>query len=486
MGQKYEANLVVIGAGSAGLVSAYIAAAVNAKVILIEKHLMGGDCLNTGCVPSKALLKSAKVASLIQRAPDYGLEHVPVPQAVSLQKVMKRVKQVIQDIAPHDSIKRYTDLGVECVTGEAVIVDKHTVQVGKRTITARSMILAAGARPFVPPIPGVDTVDFLTSDNVWNLTELPKNLVVLGGGPIGCELAQAFSKLGSTVTIVELAPQLMGREDLDVATLIKEDFEKSGVKVLVNHKAVKVSKLTMSAGGTVTCEKSNGNQVVVHFDKLLVAVGRKANTDKLRGLDKLDVELRRNGTIETDAYLRTKTKNIYACGDITGPYQFTHTAAHQAWFCTVNALFTPFKKFKVDYSVIPWATFTSPEVARVGMNETEAAAQKNTPYQVTTYGMDDLDRAICDGIAHGFIKVITKGNTDKILGVTIVHEQASDLIAEYVLAMKHNIGLNQILGTIHLYPSNAEANKYVAGNWKKNNKPEGLLNLVRKFHEWRR
>lgn len=477
---KYEANLVVIGAGSAGLVSAYIAAAVNAKVILIEKHKMGGDCLNTGCVPSKALLKSAKVASLVRRGLDYGLQDAPTEVKVNFPAVMERVHKVIAEIAPHDSVKRYTELGVECVQGEAVLVDKHTVQVGSRTITAKNIILAAGARPFVPPIPGIDTVDYLTSDSVWDLKELPKDLVVLGGGPIGCELSQAFAKLGSNVTTVELAPQLMGREDTDVAELIKKDFEDSGINVLINHKAVQIEE------GKVHCEKSDGTKIEVPFDKLIVAVGRKANSDKIQGLDKLGVELNRNGTIVTNDYLQSTTvSSIYACGDIAGPYQFTHTAAHQAWFCTVNALFGPFKRFKVNYDVIPWATFTSPEVARVGINEAEAK-QKDLLYQVSKYGMDDLDRAICDGTAHGFVKVITKEGTDKILGVTIVHENASDLIAEYVLAMKQKIGLNKIMGTIHLYPSNAEANKYVAGVWKRQNKPEGLLNFVRKFHEWRR
>lgn len=481
MPRKYEANLIVIGAGSAGLVSAYIGAAVNAKVILIEKHKMGGDCLNTGCVPSKALLKSAKVASLVQNHASFGLElPASAPSIVNFPAVMQRVHRVISDIAPHDSVERYTELGVECVQGEAVLLDAHTVKVGERTMTGKNIILAAGARPFVPPIPGIQNVDYLTSDSVWGLEELPENLVVLGGGPIGCELSQAFSKLGSKVTTVELAPQLMGREDKDVASLIQEDFTKSGINVLVNHKAVEVQ------AGKVICEKSDGTKVEVPFNKLLVAVGRKANSDRIPGLEKLGVELNRNGTIAVDAYLRSKTvPSIYACGDIAGPYQFTHTASHQAWYCAVNALFGPFKRFKVNYDVIPWATFTSPEVARVGMNEAEAAQTKGLDYQVSTYGMDDLDRAICDGTAHGFVKVITKKGTDKILGVTIVHEHASDLIAEYVLAMKQKIGLNKIMGTIHLYPSNAEANKYVAGVWKKQNKPEGMLNVVKKFHDWR-
>jgi len=476
---KFEANIVVVGAGSAGLVSAYIAAAVKAKVILIERHKMGGDCLNTGCVPSKAILRSAKVANYMSRADEFGIESVPVKPV--FKKIMNRVQDVIKEIEPHDSIERYTDLGVECVTGEAEVIDKHTVKVGDRVITAKNIIIASGARPFVPPIEGLDQINYLTSDNVWQLEEQPKRLVVLGGGPIGCELSQAFSKLGSQVTMVEMMGQLMGREDSDVADVITQKFKKDGIEVLTNHKAVKFTNV--DGQKVLHCESESG-PVEVPFDDVLIAVGRKANSDGMN-LEKLGIKLRRNGTIETDDYLRTAVPNIFACGDITGPYQFTHTAAHQAWYAVVNALFGFAKKFKVDYRVIPWATFTMPEVARVGINENEAK-EKGLDYEVTRYGIDDLDRAIADGEAHGFIKVITPKGKDTILGVTIVGHHAGDLISEYVLAMKHNIGLNKILGTIHLYPSLAEMNKYVAGNWKKNNQPHGLLRMVEKFHNWRR
>ena len=475
---KYDANIVVIGAGSAGLVSAYIAAAVKAKVILIERHKMGGDCLNTGCVPSKALLRSAKIANYMRRAEEFGIERVPVKPMFN--KVMQRVQKVIETIEPHDSIERYTELGVDCVTGEATIIDKHTVRVGDREITAKNIIIAAGARPFVPPIPGLDKISYLTSDNIWQLKEQPKRLVVLGGGPIGCELSQAFSKLGSNVTIVEMMDQLMGREDSDVAELITNNFEESGIKVLTKHKAINVSN---NGEKILQCETESG-KVEIPFDEMLVAVGRRANSDGM-GLEKLGIKLRRNGTIETDDYLRTAVPNIFACGDITGPYQFTHTAAHQAWFAVVNALFGFAKKFKVDYRVIPWATFTMPEVARVGLNETDAK-QQGIDYEVTRYGIDDLDRAIADGEAHGFVKVITPRGKDTVLGVTIVGHHAGDLIAEYVLAMKYKLGLNKILGTIHLYPSLAESNKFVAGNWKREHQPHTLLKWVEKFHNWRR
>lgn len=285
---KYDANLVVIGAGSGGLVSSLIAAAVKSKVILIERHKMGGDCLNTGCVPSKAILRSAKVASLMGRAEEFGIEPVKVKPVFS--KVMKRVHKIIETIEPHDSVERFTSLGVECVTGEAEIIDRHTVRVGDRDIRTKSIIVAAGARPFVPPIEGVQDIDYLTSDNVWELTELPKRLVVLGGGPIGCELSQAFAKLGSQVTVVEMMGQLMGREDADVAELITDKFKKDGITVLTDHKAV---KFTNDGGNVLHCETDNG-AVEIPFDKVLIAVGRKANSDGME-LEKLGIKLRRNG-----------------------------------------------------------------------------------------------------------------------------------------------------------------------------------------------
>lgn len=479
MSKKYEVNLVVIGGGSAGLVSSYIAAAVKAKVVLIERHKMGGDCLNTGCVPSKAILRSAKMANYMKRAEEFGFKAVkPVPV---FKNIMSRVHKVIADIEPHDSIERYTSLGVECVTGEATILSPHEVQVGDRVITTKNIIIASGARPFVPPIEGLDQIDYLTSDNIWDLQHQPKRLIVLGGGPIGCELSQAFCKLGSEVTQVEMMPTIMGREDDDAKEIIAEQFKRDGINVLTSHRAMRVEK---DGDNKVLVCDNDGTEVRVEFDDILVAVGRRANTEGL-GLDKLGIQLRKNGTIETDDYLRTAVSNIFACGDVTGPYQFTHTAAHQAWYAVVNSLFGFIKKFKVDYRVIPWATFTMPEVARVGLNETDAKAQ-NIEYQVTKYGIDDLDRAIADGEAHGFVKVLTKPGSDKILGVTIVGHHAGDLISEYVLAMKHNLGMNKILGTIHLYPSLAEANKYAAGQWKQANKPEGLLRFAEKLHNWRR
>ena len=478
---RFDRNLVVIGGGSAGLVTAYIAAAVKAKVTLIEKHQMGGDCLNTGCVPSKALIRSAKLLSQIRRAPEFGIRQADAD--FDFAEVMERVQRVIREVAPHDSVERYTDLGVDVVQGAAKITSPWSVEIttaeGVRTLTTRSIVIAAGARPFVPPIPGLADLDYLTSDNVWNLRELPKRLVVLGGGPIGSELTQTFARLGSRVTQVEMAPRILIREDPEVSELVTQRFRQEGINVLINHQA---KQFVVENGEKALIAEHAGQDVRIPFDAVLVAVGRIANT-RGYGLEELGIPAPR--TVETNAYLQTLYPNIYAAGDVAGPFQFTHTAAHQAWYAAVNALFDPLKKFKTDYSVIPWSTFVDPEVARVGLNEQEAKEQ-GIPYEVSVYGLDDLDRAIADGEAHGFVKVLTVPGQDRILGVTIVGEHAGDLLAEYVLAMRCRIGLNKILGTIHIYPTLAEANKYVAGVWKKAHAPEKLLAWVERFHAWRR
>lgn len=476
---KYDYNVIVIGGGSAGLVSSYIAATLKAKVALIEKHKMGGDCLNTGCVPSKALLRSAKMLSYARRAEEFGFNKTTVD--FDFAKVMERVQSVITAIAPHDSAERYTQLGVDCIEGAAKIVAPNRVEVNGKTLTARSIIVATGARPLVPPIPGLDQIDYLTSDTVWNLRERPKRLLVLGGGPIGAEMAQAFSRLGSEVTIVEMAPHLLVREDAEVIELVTHKFQVEGIKVLTGHKAR--SFRTEAGQKILTCEH-NGGDVDVTFDQIIVALGRQANVSGF-GLEELGVKLSPRKTVEADAFLETNIPGIYVCGDVTGPYQFTHTAAHQAWYASVNALFAPFKRFQVDYRVIPWTTFTDPEVARVGLNEKEAK-EKNTPYEVTTYGIDDLDRAIADSEAHGFVKVLTIPGKDKILGVTIVGTHAGDIIPEFILAMKHGLGLNKILGTIHIYPTLGEANKYAAGVWRKAHVPKLGLKIIERFHAWRR
>ena len=479
--RRFDRNLVVIGGGSAGLVTAYIAAAVKAKVTLIEKHQMGGDCLNTGCVPSKALIRSAKFLSHVGRARELGCRSASAD--FSFAEVMERVQKVVQTVAPHDSVERYTGLGVEVIEGTAKMVTPWEVEVTRNSgaserLTTRGIVIAAGARPFVPPIPGIEEVGYLTSDTVWNLRELPRRLVVLGGGPIGAELTQAFARLGAKVTQVEMAPRILIREDVEVSGMVTQRFRDEGIDVLVNHQA---KQFLVEDGEKILIAEHEGRDVRIPFDAVLVAVGRVANLQGY-GLEELGIPATR--TVETNEYLQTNYPNIYAAGDVAGPYQFTHTAAHQAWYAAVNALFDPFKKFKADYSVIPWATFVEPEVARVGLNEQEAR-EKNIPYEVSRYDIDDLDRAIADSAAHGFIKVLTVPGKDKILGVTIVGEHAGDLLAEYVLAMKHGIGLNKILGTIHIYPTLAEANKYVAGVWKKAHAPQKLLAWVARFHAWR-
>ncbi len=479
---KFDRNLVVIGAGSAGLVAAYIAAAVKAKVTLIEKHRMGGDCLNTGCVPSKALIRSAKFLSHIQRAKEFGMDAARAE--FSFARVMERVERVIRKIEPHDSAARYTGLGVECIEGTAKITDPWTVEVkltdgSLRTITSRAIVIAAGAQPFVPPIPGIEESGYVTSDTLWSLRELPPRLVVLGGGPIGCELAQCFARLGAKVTQVEMLPRIMIREDPEISDMVMQRFRAEGIDVLVNHKA---KQIVVEDGQKILVAECEGREVRIVFDKLLCAVGRVANTRGF-GLEELGIPTTRQRTVEVNEYMATMYPNIYACGNVAGPYQFTHTAAHTAWYAAVNALFGHFRKFKADFSVIPWATFTEPEVARVGLNETEAK-EKNIAYEVTTYGIDDLDRAIADSEAEGVVKVLTVPGKDRILGVTIAGEHAGDLIIEYITAMKNGIGLNKILGTIHIYPTLVEANKYAAGNWKRAHAPQRLLTWVQRYHAW--
>ena len=480
---RFDRNLVVIGAGSAGLVSAYIAAAVKAKVTLVEKHRMGGDCLNTGCVPSKALIRTARLLDQIRRSKHYGISAATAE--LDFAAAMERVRRVIQAIEPHDSAERYARLGVECVQGEARITSPWSVEIrsqgGTRALTTRAIVIATGGRPAVPPIPGIDEAGYVTSDTVWDLRELPRRLVVLGGGPIGCELAQCFARFGSRVSQVEMLPRILAREDPEISQLVAERFRSDGVTVLTGHSA---KAFQVENGERVLIAGHEGGEVRIPFDRLLVAVGRAANT-KGYGLEALGIPVTKAGTIETDEYLRTIYPNITACGDVAGPWQFTHTASHQAWYAAVNALFGGVRKFRADYSVIPWATFTDPEVARVGLNETEAR-EKHIPCEVTTYGLDDLDRAIADGAAHGVVKVLTAPGSDRILGATIAGEHAAELIVEFITAMKHGIGLNKILGTIHIYPTFAEANKYAAGAWKRAHAPQGLLRWVEKYHAWMR
>ncbi|MDE4455038.1 FAD-dependent oxidoreductase [Psychrobacter sp. DAB_AL62B] len=484
--KKFDRNMIVIGAGAGGLITSYIAAAVKAKVTLIEAGEMGGDCLNYGCVPSKTVIKSGKVAEQIRHGELYGLDNM-TPQ-FSFKKVMARVQTVIDAIAPHDSVERYADLGVEVLKGYAKLIDPWTVKVelndgGTQTLTARTIVIATGARPFIPPLPGIEETGYVTSDTLWRkfaeFDEAPKKLVVLGGGPVGCELAQSFARLGSSVTQIERSARLIKKEDTEVSSFAYEALAASGVNILTSHQALRCEARD---GKKFIVVKHQEQQFAIEYDELLCAVGRSARLEGY-GLEALGIETDR--TIVTNEYLETLYPNIYAAGDVVGPYQFTHVASHQAWFAAVNGLFGHLKKFKVDYRVIPWTTFIDPEVARVGINEQEAI-EKGIDYEVTRFEFKALDRAIAEGATKGFIKVITPKGKDKILGVTIVSEHAGDLLAEFVLAMKHNLGLNKILGTIHSYPTWAEGNKSVAGEWKRSHAPEGVLKWVEKYHTWRR
>lgn len=474
--KTFDTNLIVIGAGAAGLVTAYVAAASKAKVMLIEREKMGGDCLNTGCVPSKALIRSAGVMHDIRCAADFGIKHNPA--SIDFSAVMRRVQSVIEAIEPHDSIDRYKGLGVDCVTGDATITSPWTVEVDGRTHSARSIVIATGGKPFVPQIEGLDSVDYLTSDTLWQLPELPKELLILGGGFIGCELAQAFQRLGSKVTLVEAGDRLLTAEDPDVSTAISSSFELEGIKLITGYRAQKVQQ------GIAHCVSDDGSRKELRFDKLLIATGRIANTEGL-GLENIGLETNPDGTLPVNDCLQTRYPNIYACGDVTGPFQLTHAGAHQAWYCAVNALFGSFHKFKVDYRVMPRGVFTSPEIARVGLNEQEAI-KAHLAYETTVYGIDDLDRAIADSDASGFIKVLTPPGKDTILGVTIVGKHATELLAEFTLAMRHGLGLRKILATVHPYPTYSEASKFAAGLWQQRHLPQRLLAVAERYNRWRR
>jgi pyruvate/2-oxoglutarate dehydrogenase complex dihydrolipoamide dehydrogenase (E3) component/uncharacterized membrane protein YdjX (TVP38/TMEM64 family) len=484
--RSFERNLVVIGGGAAGLVSAYVAAAARASVTLVEERRLGGDCLYTGCVPSKALIRAGKLAHQMRDAGRFGI--APVEPAVDFRAVMARLREAIRAIEPHDSVERYTQLGVDVALGRARIVHPWAVEVTaadgtRRTITTRAIVIAAGAEPVVPDLPGLAEAGYLTSETMWDafadLDRPPERVLVLGGGPIGCELSQALARLGAHVTQVEMAPRLLLREDDDVSAAARAALEADGVQVLLEHEAVRCAS---GAEGKALVTRHAGAEHVHAFDVLVCAIGRRARLAGY-GLEELGIPTGR--TVETDETLQALFPNIYAAGDVAGPYQFTHTAAHQAWYAAVNALFGHLRRFRADYRVIPAVTFLDPEIARVGLNEREAR-ERGIPFEVTRYGIDDLDRAIADGEAHGFVKVLTVPGRDRILGATIVGAHAGELLAEYVLAMKHGLGLGRVLGTVHSYPTFAEANKYAAGAWRRAHQPEALLRWVARYHAWRR
>lgn len=477
--KKFDRNLIVIGAGAAGLVAAYLAAALRAKVTLIEQDRMGGECLYTGCIPSKALIRSARLVADARRARELGFRRVELD--FDFAEIMDRVRRVIRTIEPHDSIERYTALGVECIRGHARLTSPWTVDISGRALSAPSIIIAAGARPDIPRVEGIDSVSPLTSDTVWDLRSLPGHLLVMGGGPVGCELAQCFARFGSQVTQVEMLPRLLIREDPEVSQRVADALHRDGINVMTGRT---ITQFRHSARRPIAVCGGGAEATEIEFDALLVATGRKANTEGY-GLEELGIPLTPAGTIAANSYLQTGYPNIYVCGDAAGPYQFTHMASHQAWYAAMNALFRGIWRFKVDYSVVPWATFTDPEVARTGLNETDAR-ERGIPCEASVYGIEDLDRAIADEDAAGMVKVLTRPGTDRILGATIVGAHASDLIVEFITAMRNGIGLNRILGTIHIYPTFTEASKYAAGVWRRAHTPGGLLRWLERFHAWRR
>lgn len=482
--RRFDRNLIVIGAGAGGLVSAYIGATVRAKVTLIEEHRMGGDCLNTGCVPSKALIRSARAAKDLKRAGEFGIDHAN--GQVNFAAMMARVRRVIHDIEPNDSVERYRSMGVDVVKGRATLISPWEVKItlpdgAEQNLTARHIILATGAAPIVPDLPGLKDAGVLTSENLWQLTALPKRLVVLGGGPAGCELAQSFARLGSQVSLVELGPALLPREEAEAGTLVEQALRDDGVTVLTRHKALRVEH---DESGKRLIVQHEEHEHSLAFDTILCATGRAARVSGF-GLEALGIQLSEHRTIATNVLQQTSLPNIYAVGDAAGTLQLTNAAAHQAWYAAVNALFGRFKTFRNENAVIPWTTFTDPQVARVGLSEADARA-RGVPFEATRYSINTLDRAIADGAAHGFVKVLTRPGSDQILGATVVSEHAGEVLAEFVLAMRHGLGLNAILGTVHSYPTWAEANKYTAGEWKKAHAPRWLIPWLERLHRWER
>lgn len=468
-------HLIVFGAGSGGLVCAAGAAGLGAKVALIEKNKMGGDCLNTGCVPSKAIIRAAKLRYDAKRSRDFGLK--AAAEEVNMAEVMASVREVQTKIEPHDSQDRFEGLGVDVYRREFSFISPFEVSDGESTLRAKRIVLATGSSPAVPDVPGLADVGYRSSENIWELEELPKNLVVLGGGPIGCELAQTFARLGSRVTLVQRS-RLLSREDPEVSEFLKDIFEEEGIQLKLGWQPREVIQ-DGEIKAVVLRHPEEGEQKIP-FDEILVALGRKPNTEGLQ-LENGGVKVE-SGKIPVDSYLRTTAKHIYACGDVTGPFLFTHTADHQARTVLRNALFPG--KSKIQYDVIPWSTFTDPEVARLGMSEIEAR-EKGIAIEVYRYSLTDLDRAVCDREDRGFIKVLTPKGSDKILGVTLVSPHAGDLLPEWTLAMTQNIGLKTISNLIHVYPTLSEINKRVGGVFQNSRLTPRLRRILSSYLRWR-
>ncbi|UWU16920.1 FAD-dependent oxidoreductase (plasmid) [Rhizobium sullae] len=470
---RFDYNLIVVGAGSAGLVTAYIAATARARVALIEQGEMGGDCLNTGCVPSKALIRSAKLSKEGAHPERLGLKGHLEPDYPA---IMRRIERVIARVAPHDSAERYRDLGVDVVKGHARIADPWTVEVDGRRMTARRLVIATGAEPAIPPIPGLADVEPLTSETLWGLRERPDRLLIVGGGAIGCELAQSFARLGCQTTIVEALPRLLAGEDEDVSEAIRGLLLADDVTIITG---ASVGSFVQD-GQSRKAHLTNGQEI--GFNRVVVAVGRRPRT---RGFGLEELGLLEEDRLIVDDRLRTRLPTIYAAGDVIGRLQFTHAAGHYAWFAAMNALFGDLKTWKAHTKAFPAVIYTDPEIARVGLSEVEAR-EKGVAYEVTRYDLAELDRAIADEANAGFIKVLTTPGKDRILGATIVGARAGDMLGEFTLAMRHGLGLNAILRTIHPYPGWMEAAKATAGEWRRAHAPAWALNVSARILQWLR
>lgn len=460
MFQKTDFDLCIIGGGAAGLVTAAGGAGLGAKVVLIEKQQLGGDCLYTGCIPSKALLHQAAIAHTAKQASSVGLQVTGQPDFAAAHDY---VQSVIQQIEPNDSPERFRELGVEIIFGDARFTDQKTIKVGNSTIRARNFVLATGSRPAIPPIPGLDHVPFFSNETIFNNKEMLPELVVLGAGPIGLEMAQAHQRLGCQVTVLDLSPTILPREDPELAAVIQSSLEKDGVKFVLGKRTTKVSIIEGAGNHVIEILLANeqGETQKILASHLLVATGRLPNIENL-SLDQAKVEIHQ-GRLVLNEKLRTTNKHIYACGDVAGPYYFTHMAEHQAGIVLRNTLFHMFAKSETR--VVPWSTFTDPELARVGLSAAEAREQ-NIDHEVISFPFSEIDRARTDNHRSGLIKVIVN-KKGKILGASIAGKGAGELIHEYTLAMKQNLKLGQLSGMIHIYPTLAQINRRVADTYLK-------------------
>ena len=479
-------NIVVIGAGTAGLITAVIAASLGAKVALIEKHLMGGDCLNVGCVPSKGVIRAARAWADLRRATEFGL-HIPAGVKYDFGAVMARMRKLRARISRNDSARRYTKLGVDVYIGSGRFLGFDTVQVegpaGNRTLTFAKAAVCTGARAAVPDTPGLQEAGYLTNETVFSLTELPQRLGVIGAGPIGCELAQAFARFGSQVYLIESTHGILPNEDRDAAEIVQQQMLRDGVKLRCCARHLKVEKL--DSGKRLTVD-SHGQQYDVIVDEILIGVGRTPNVEKI-GLETAGVSYDKNG-VRVNTRLQSTNPKIFAAGDVCSRYKFTHAADAMAQIVIQNALFPHPLNLgyaNVDALVMPWCTFTEPEVAHVGMYEKEAK-EKGIEVETYTYKLDEVDRAILDGEDEGFARVHMKKGTDKILGATIVAAHAGDMIGEFSVAMKAGAGAKTIAGTIHPYPTQAEVNKKVVNLWRKAHFTQGTKNMLMKLFAWMR